>query len=52
MAGAGLRFKGVFPLEAGTEEDFQAGPLTALSFFVAVEPGEENLVKSCSNYLG
>jgi hypothetical protein len=48
----GLRFKGVFPQEAGSKKDTQAGPLTALPFFVAVEVDEENLVKSCSNYLG
>ncbi|MBU4232318.1 MAG: hypothetical protein L6277_15130 [Desulfobacterales bacterium] len=49
---AGLRFKGVFPLEARTEKAPQAGPLTALFLFVAAEPDEENLVKICSKSLG
>jgi hypothetical protein len=40
--------KGVFPREPGSEKDTQAGPLTALSFFVAVEPEGE---KSCEKLL-
>jgi hypothetical protein len=31
-------FKGIFPPEPGSEKGTQAGPLTALSFFVAADP--------------
>jgi len=41
-------FKGVFPLEPGSEKAPQAGPLTALSLFCGRRAGRE---KSCENLL-
>jgi hypothetical protein len=49
---SGAQDQRFFPLEAGTGKNSQAGPLTALPFFLLVEPDEDNLVKSYSNYLG